>query len=54
MVGRIWVGEILTELTGTYRGELKKFLVRRLRDAMRDPTKPFRVVFSPSAKPFDP
>ncbi len=53
MADALWVREILTELAMTRRGELKEFLARCLHDATRDPAKPFRAVFSASAKSYD-
>jgi hypothetical protein len=50
MPDAFWVREILIELESRHRGELKEFLARCLGDAMRDPGKPFRAVFSTSAE----
>ncbi len=50
MADASWVHEILTELAMTRRGELKEFLARCLRDAISDPAKPFRAVFSTSGR----
>ncbi len=52
MTDAFWVREILTQLANTHRGELREFLARCVQDAMRDPAKPFRAVFSSSAKPY--
>ena len=49
----LWVREILTELATVWRSELKEFLARCCRDAMSDPAKPFRAVFTSSAKPHE-
>ncbi len=48
MPDALWVHEIFTELESTHRGELREFLARCVQDAMRDPAKPFRAVFSTS------
>lgn len=53
MTDSFWVREILTQLASTRRAELREFLARCLQDARRDPAKPFRAVFSTSAKSHD-
>ncbi len=53
MTDAFWVREILTELASTHRGELREFLARCVQNAMLDPAKPFRAVFSTSAKSYD-
>ena len=50
MPDALWVHKILTGLMRTHRVELRGFLARCVQDAMRAPAKPFRAVFSTSAK----
>jgi hypothetical protein len=52
MPDAVWVREILTGLANTRSRELKEFLGQCFRDAKRDPAKPFRAVFSTSAKTY--
>jgi hypothetical protein len=47
-----WVREILTQLATTRAFELREFLAQCLRDARRDPAKPFQAVFSTAVKSY--
>jgi hypothetical protein len=50
MADAFWVHDVLMELVRTHRAELKEFLAQCHRDAMVDPARPFRAVFSSIAQ----